>query len=396
MSPVQTTDVNHATNLPSFFEESAIDVEAFAAVCSKAPEPADFPLSETTDKRVVIYDGDRVRSQLSHDQKESQVRKEWCRCLKQGPGVFVVKRAYSDEAVLDSMTDIFRRIITAEETPGSSKGDHFGNNERIWNSFQKSFFHAPEIAVDYYANPILALASRSWLGPNYQITAQVNIVKPGSGAQSPHRDYHLGFQSNETISKFPAHAQIMSQFLTLQGGIAHTNMPLESGPTLLLPYSHQYEMGYLAFRNAEFIKYFDSNKVQLPLEKGDAVFFNPALFHGAGANTSKNDRIGNLVQISSAFGRTMETIDHRAIVELAYPILRARHQREQLPELELTDVLSAVSLGYSFPTNLDADPPMNGNAPQSMQQLLRDALSNNDPLERFIEALDAYVQRHQA
>ena len=59
----------------------------------------------------------------------------------------------------------------------------------------------------------------------------MNNVKPDSKAQSAHRDYHLGFQSPQTINQYPAHAQMMSQYLTLQGAIAHEDMPLEMGPT---------------------------------------------------------------------------------------------------------------------------------------------------------------------
>ena len=50
--------------------------------------------------------------------------------------------------------------------------------------------------------------------------------------------------------------------------------------------------------------------MQLPLPKGDAAFFNPALFHGAGTNVSRDiQRVANLLQVSSAFGRAMETVD---------------------------------------------------------------------------------------
>ncbi|WP_328600364.1 phytanoyl-CoA dioxygenase family protein, partial [Rhodococcus sp. (in: high G+C Gram-positive bacteria)] len=51
-----------------------------------------------------------------------------------------------------------------------------------------------------------------------------------------------------------------------------------------LPYSQQFESGYLAFERPEFKEFFGAHYVQLPLEKGDAVFFNPALFHAAGHN----------------------------------------------------------------------------------------------------------------
>ena len=54
--------------------------------------------------------------------------------------------------------------------------------------------------------------------------------------------------------------------------------------------------GYFAYRKPEFAAWFDAHRVQLPLAKGDAAFFNPALFHAAGHNrTSAIRRIGNLL-----------------------------------------------------------------------------------------------------
>ena len=99
----------------------------------------------------------------------------------------------------------------------------------------------PEAFVDYYGNEIIELVSSAWLGPNYQITSQVNVVNPGGAAQDPHRDYHLGFQSDEIAEAFPAHAHRLSAVLTLQGAVAHNDMPVESGPTLYLPHSQKYE-----------------------------------------------------------------------------------------------------------------------------------------------------------
>ena len=91
-------------------------------------------------------------------------------------------------------------------------------------------------------------------------------------------------------------------------------MPIETGPTMYLPNSQKYLPGYLATDLPEFAEYFQANYVQLPLEKGDAVFFNPALFHGAGTNHSADvKRMANLLQISSAFGRAMDAIDRVGI-----------------------------------------------------------------------------------
>ena len=57
----------------------------------------------------------------------------------------------------------------------------------------------------------------------------------------------------------------ISPMLTLQGAVAHCQMPVESGPTMYLPHSQKYEAGYLAWRRRDFIEYFERNHVQLPL-----------------------------------------------------------------------------------------------------------------------------------
>ena len=52
---------------------------------------------------------------------------------------------------------------------------------------------------------------------------------------------------NSIVSQYPISAQILSQFLTLQVSIAHTDMNELSGSTMILPFSHQYNQGYLAW-----------------------------------------------------------------------------------------------------------------------------------------------------
>ncbi|MCS1409152.1 MAG: hypothetical protein M2R45_02331 [Verrucomicrobia subdivision 3 bacterium] len=153
-----------------------------------------------------------------------------------------------------------------------------------------------------------------------------NIVKSGGQAQSAYCDYHLGFQSDETTRKFPIHAQVTSQYLTPQGVLIHKDMPVASGPTQLLPYSHRYQLGHLAFRDSNFAHYFAEHRAQLSLTKEDIVFFNPTL--------STTDRIGNLVPLSSAFGRTLEIINRFKIIEAVYPVLlQQRQQSETLSAL---------------------------------------------------------------
>ena len=269
--------------------------------------------------------------------------------------MLVVKRVYQDLSVVDKTTDLFMSIIAEEKASGKAEGDHFGSNERIWNSLQKVCLRDPALFVDYYGEPILALISNAWLGPYYQVTAQVNNVKPGSTSQAPHRDYHLGFQSEAVVAQFPAQIQVMSQYLTLQGAIAHTDMPIEAGPTLFLPFSQQFPAGYMAYRDPAFVDFFNQHHIQLPLEKGDAVYFSPALFHGAGTNTQSTDRLANLVQVSSAFGRPMESVDRQAMIEAVYPILLA--QKDELGKRRIHDTIEATTCCRRSHNNTGANIP---------------------------------------
>ncbi|MEI2775035.1 MAG: phytanoyl-CoA dioxygenase family protein [Tetrasphaera sp.] len=60
------------------------------------------------------------------------------------------------------------------------------------------------------------------------------------------------------------------------------------------------------------------------MAKGDLVWFNPALMHAAGTNVSAGiQRMANLLQVSSAFGRAMESVDRERVVNAIYPALLA-------------------------------------------------------------------------
>jgi ectoine hydroxylase-related dioxygenase (phytanoyl-CoA dioxygenase family) len=135
-------------------------------------------------------------------------------------------------------------------------------------------------------------------------------------------------------------------------------MPIESGPTQLLPYSQRFERGFLAYRNEEYAAIFREQYVQLPLQQGDAVVFNPALFHAAGENTSIHiHRSANLLQVSACWGRAMETVDRTGMILSLWSEIRRFASSGQHHPLEVDAILAVVCEGYSFPTNLDHDPP---------------------------------------
>ena len=373
-------------------------IDDFAALVQQQTDLADYPHADAVEQNVLIY-GEKLRAAVDDTAGRTAVQTELMRALTDGPGIVVFKQAFGDLAVVDRATDAFLAQIEAEKAAGASGGDHFakpGANDRVWGALDKLAVADPEVFADYYANDVIALVSESWLGPDYQVTSQVNVVNPGGQAQVAHRDYHLGFMDADNAARFPAQVHRLTPALTLQGAVAHCDMPVETGPTLYLPYSHQYEPGYLAFHLPEFTAYFGEHYTQLPLKKGDAAFFNPSLFHGAGTNVSTDvRRMANLLQVSSAFGRAMESVDRMATCRAVFPVLLARKAAGASQEY-LDRVIAAAAEGYAFPTNLDRDQPIDGLAPQTQADLVRQAVAEGWTPEAFETALDAQAARTRA
>ena len=365
------------------------------ALVGQQTDLADYPHADAVERNVLIY-GDKVHAAVGSTAGRTTVQTELIRALTDGPGIVVFKRAFGDLSVVDRATEAFLAQIVAEKAAGTAAGYHFarpGANDRVWGALDKLAVAEPAVFADYYANDVIALISEAWLGPDYQVTSQVNVVNPGGQAQTAHRDYHLGFMDAAASARFPAQVHRLSPTLTLQGAVAHCDMVVESGPTLYLPYSHQYEPGYLAFHLPEFAEYFQENYTQLPLEKGDATFFNPALFHGAGTNVSSDvRRMANLLQVSSPFGRAMETVDRVAMCRALFPVL-LQQKAAGRPEVELDNVVAASAEGYAFPTNLDQDQPIDGLAPQTQADLVRRALAEEWTQAAVESALDAQAAR---
>lgn len=374
--------------IPSrLFNPESLNLEDFKKICTQTVDPLTYPLSNTISQNIPIYDLSSFSTPTSTT--ITTLQDEWHHILHTGPGIFVLRNMYPQSkysTTLTSTNKAFDQII-ARERASTKKGDHFaasGTNDRIWNAFQKHGLEDPSSFLDYYSNPWLATVCTAWLGPNYRITAQVNAVHPGGDAQESHRDYHLGFQEVKTVAQYPGATQVISQFLTLQGAVAHTDMPVESGPTRFLPFSQRYAGGYLAWRRGEFREFFQQNYISLPLQLGDGVFFNPALFHAAGANIMDVNeggfrRVANLLQVSSAFGKAMEMVDSVPLIERCWELLVEKYRDAgtgadaggKVVDLEVGAFVQAVAEGYPFPTNLDARPPAPGGmAPESERDLV--------------------------
>jgi ectoine hydroxylase-related dioxygenase (phytanoyl-CoA dioxygenase family) len=380
-----------------YLTQDRCDLDAFRARAEREVHRADYPFAADIVSNVVIYDGDAVREAAASPESRREMMAEWVEAMTDGPGIVVFRNAFADFRPIEDANALFWAMIDEQNRNNSARGDHFakpGANDRVWNALEKLCLADPAAFAAYYGNAVIALVSEAWLGPAYQITSQLNVVNPGGEAQVPHRDYHMGFQSAREIERFPAHAHLLSPMLTLQGAVAHCDMPLESGPTLYLPFSQTYPPGYLAALRDDFRAYFEAHKIQLPLKTGDAAFFNPALFHAAGSNRTKDvRRIANLLQVSSAYGRAMESVDRLKMSVTLYPVLRRLIAEGAIGAEAAENAIAASAEGYSFPTNLDRDPAIGGMAPESQQALMRQALAEGWTPEAFAKAAEAQAWR---
>ena len=395
---MSATTSTPATPIPTgWYTPGTCDVREFADLVEQTTDVADYPHADEVVLGVLVY-GARLRRAAEDPEGRRAAQTELADALSDGPGIVVFRDAVPRD-VVEAATAAFTRLIDEQRAAGTASGDHFakpGANDRIWGALDKLAVADPETFAAYYSNDVLALVSEAWLGPHYQVTSQVNVVNPGGEAQVAHRDYHLGFMDRDQAAAYPAQVHALSPALTLQGAVAHVDMPVETGPTLYLPHSQKYPSGYLAYHDPAFTAYFEDHRVQLPLAKGDAAFFNPALFHGAGTNrTSDVRRMANLMQVSSAFGRAMETVDTTAICVAVHPVLRRWRQEGHDPRA-IANVVTAGAEGYPFPTNLDRDQPIGSLAPQSQAGLWTQALDEDWDTDRLVQALDAQEERRRS
>ncbi len=383
-----------------FLQEADCRLEDFEVLINDTLLKDEVPFASDVMKNIPVYDMPELQSTLNSAGERKKLLSEWANVMLNRSGVVVLRKTYEETTVIDKATDIFLALICQEKEQNGDKSDHFaakGSNERLWNSLQKLAKADAAAFIDYHANTNIDAVCESWLGPGYQVTTQINLVHPGGKAQQPHRDYHMGFQTSDVCERYPVHVHSLSPVLTLQGAIAHCDMPIESGPTQLLPFSQRYTPGYLAYRRDDFKACFKDNYVQLNLEKGDSVFFNPALFHAAGDNrTSDIERLVNLLQISSAYGRSLENIDRESMCNWVYPELQKRFAAGAMTPEALHALLASTAEGYSFPTSMDTDPPIGGLAPETQHQVVARCLRHGASAEQLSTELHALSLKQQA
>ena len=167
-------------------------------------------------------------------------------------------------------------------------------------------------------------------------------------------------------------------------------MPVESGPTRLLPFSQTFCEGYLAFKRPEFQDYFAQNYVQVPLQKGDLLFFSPAVMHAAGENVTSNIyRMANLLQISSAFGRAMEMIDRHTMSIALYPALL----QADLTLREKVNAIASCARGLCLPYKPRQRPAGWWTCSKISGTVFLEALQESQATELFVQTLNQLRSR---
>ena len=77
--------------------------------------------------------------------------------------------------------------------------------------------------------------------------------------------------------------------------------------------------------------------------------------------------MANLLQVSSAYGRAMESVDRLSMSRNSIRCC-GTPQRGRITRGEAANAIAACAEGYSFPTNLDRDPPIGGLAPKTRRR----------------------------
>ncbi len=369
----------------TWMDNTQVDVADLAAIVERGDELG------TVQRAIDVVDGVPVYDAATLAGGDRDLLGELAAVFADGPGIVAIKNLV-DRDTLDAGTAAFDALIAAQHAAGQQFGDHFaeaGTNDRVWNALEKLAVAEPGLFVDYYERPALHAVCEAWLGPGFTLSSQINVVRPGGKAQQPHRDYHLGFMTDEQAARFPRHIHLLSPALTLQGAVAHVDMPLASGPTTYLPFSQRWDIGYLGWRNEEVKAYYAEHHVQLALEAGDGVFFNPAVFHAAGTNvTTDVQRMANLLQVSSAFGQVMEQIDGPRMAASVLPALQER-VASGWDEVRVRRAAIATCGGYAFPADLDLEQPVGGLAPDTDADHLTRAAFDRTSVEELSARLAA-------
>jgi len=274
--------------------------------------------------------------------------------IQEGEGVVIIRNAYSDFQLLDRVYTNFKNRIETEENLGISANDLTTprSNKRLFNALNKLAEDNPKDFIEYYSNKYLHHVVNTCLGPFYQIVSEINLVVPGELGQLPHRDYPFCVYTKKLLETLPSNLLKCAPFLTLQAGVIHQDTPIEMGSTRFILGSQKETDGYRTMRNPVDINRFEKESIQFDLKKGDLIFFNSAIYHAGGGNSTINPRLINLLQISSGMIRPLATINFLELVQNLYQYLILISDKDKVER-----ICRVITECWPFPTNFITDKP---------------------------------------
>ncbi|ORX36098.1 hypothetical protein BD324DRAFT_630156 [Kockovaella imperatae] len=372
------------------------DMELLKHLSELKTDASHYPHAKDIVGNIPVYSGPELLNLIyAGDSSREEIMDELHQCLFTGPGVLIIKEMMEPEMCVRAH-EFMKTITPGIETSTHKRTPRFG---------EKQAKAKPEDYAGYYSNPILAMVCEAWLGLGYQITTQSNAIRAGSDQQEIHRDYHMSHWGDR-CRQFPLATHVANQFLTLQCAIAHTPQPLTSGPTRFLPYSNHHPNGYLNIRRQEFKDFVKPRMSQMPLEVGDAAFFNPSTYHQPGVNEQDVHRAMNLFQVNSCMSRCMDTKDTAGMTKAIWPVLKQWHKeiqgstgsgterfvngtKTERHPLELEALINATAEGYEYPINSDKEAP----SPRVETDIVRTALREGWDDEKLYKMLDLSAAR---
>ena len=308
----------------AFLTEDGCDLEAFRALVDRTVNPADYPFA-----------GDVVSNALGLRRRRRPPRRRLARKPPgddggvgggddRGPRRHRLPQGLHRPRPIEAANAHFWAMIEEQHRSNPARGDHFakpGANDRVWNALEKLCLADPAAFAAYYGNADHRARQRGVARARLSDHLAAQCRQSGRrGAGSPSRLSH-GLPDgarDRALSRACASPVADADAAGRGRPLRHAaRIRTDALPAVLAGLSARLSRG--AARRIP--RLFRGAQGPAAAAAGDAVFFNPALFHAAGTNRSTNiRRIANLLQVSSAYGRAMESVDRLKMSLALYPV----------------------------------------------------------------------------
>ncbi len=98
-----------------WLSERDCDLGAFRALVEQSTDVSVYPLASAVEQNVLLYDADRL---ALTDRRTAQA--ELVHALADGPGIVVIRGAFSDTSVVDRTTAVFDALIAQQRAAGAT------------------------------------------------------------------------------------------------------------------------------------------------------------------------------------------------------------------------------------------------------------------------------------